>query len=878
VPLQPGEAFDRYVIAALLGKGGMGEVYRAHDPRLQRAVALKILSTEFVEGPSFSSGSRTEGLARLLREARAAAALEHPNAVAVYDVGEVNGTAYMAMEFIAGQTLRAYIRDATVSLETRVRWLVDVAKALAAAHKRGLIHRDIKPENVMVRDDGVVKVLDFGIARRVASNVDASAPTEAAVTTSATGKTGIAGTPAYMAPEQLRERTINAFTDQFSWGVMAYELLTGRLPWREEIDSLQVVTDILSMKPKPPSEATKLVFPIPEEIDDVVLMALEKDAPDRFASMGDVVAALEPFAGVAESVSRRSMPVGARSRSGTGRRVDLRASRWRSWRTWAAAGAVFALLGGIGLWRAYGTPMRATSPAAPPTSASAGTMTENSEAASAYAAGMQSMRDADIEGAERNFDRAIELDSGFAAAYLRRALVAPELDARVHECFAKATQLRERLSDHDRTVLRAYEPLMGSPPDARVAAAHFEEALTRSPDDPDYLLHLAEAHLLDGDATALIETVNRLLQRDPDMMDALRIEGLVLGDSDRTADAIPIYRRCLMHSPNAGACALDLETVLADQGACADLEALARDRIARSPEVRHAHRYLAEALFAQGAPVPAVAAALADDRRLRPATMQRVSEIWDAEAMDVLRGDFAAAAARGDSVEVPGWTAHAGIHAKDTLFAMRVAFETDRPKDIARLAADYDSQRAAWPVDEFSTDRSIEVYALAYRAGVMSRGDFAARRARWLAENTKRGGLFQAYRAKDLWFWSHAVPCASTEAAEEAIAALAGGSPPSSFSEQESEEPIGEVYQRAGQLDAAERVLRRASRQCLAIRWPFETTWATFHLGEVLEAKGDRAGACEAYVRVLARWGAPKPSSRTGSAAASRFRALNCAR
>jgi eukaryotic-like serine/threonine-protein kinase len=168
--LKPGDTFERYTIDAAIGHGGMGVVYRAHDSRLDRRVALKVLGGGVDRGQG-------DGDARLLREARAAAALDHPNAVSIFDVGEHEGATYIVMELVSGRTLREVVGDASVPVATRVTWLADVARALAAAHRRGLVHRDIKPENVMVRDDGVVKVLDFGIARRIAGQVDPSAPT-----------------------------------------------------------------------------------------------------------------------------------------------------------------------------------------------------------------------------------------------------------------------------------------------------------------------------------------------------------------------------------------------------------------------------------------------------------------------------------------------------------------------------------------------------------------------------------------------------------------------------------------------------------------------------------------------------------------------------
>ena len=293
--LRPGEAFGRYRVEALLGEGGMGQVYRATDERLRRQVALKLLSP----------GSLEAGAAeRLLREARAAAAIDHPNVVAIFDVGEENAIPFLAMELVPGATLRRYVGGAA-PLAQRLQWLLAVARALAAAHKRGLVHRDIKPENVMVRDDNLAKVLDFGIARP-ASPMDANGtPVERDRDLSVhaahvgsplsplslkTGDSAALGTPLYMSPEQLTGAPLDGRSDQFSWGVVAWELVAGKIPWSIERGAHVAMTEILGTDP--PLLGTR-VPEIGSELEAIVAKALAKRADDRFESTDALVTALE---------------------------------------------------------------------------------------------------------------------------------------------------------------------------------------------------------------------------------------------------------------------------------------------------------------------------------------------------------------------------------------------------------------------------------------------------------------------------------------------------------------------------------------------------------------------------------------------------------
>ncbi len=260
MPIAVGETFERYEIESLIGRGGMGEVYRASDTRLRRKVALKVLRAD---------RESADAVARLFREARVAALLAHPNTVAIHDIGEHEGHCYIVMELVSGQPLLAYVGDTRVPAARKLGWLVDVARALSAAHRAGVIHRDVKPSNVMVSDEDVVKVLDFGLAKPLAP---VSFRTQAG---------HVLGTPRYMAPEALAGADVDARSDQYAFGLTAYELLAGKHPGG-------ALT--LPSLPKPLHEVAP---ELSRAVSDVVARTLATSPEDRFATMEDVAVAIE---------------------------------------------------------------------------------------------------------------------------------------------------------------------------------------------------------------------------------------------------------------------------------------------------------------------------------------------------------------------------------------------------------------------------------------------------------------------------------------------------------------------------------------------------------------------------------------------------------
>src|ERR1700692_1782632 len=266
--IEPETIIDgRYRVISRGGSGGMADVYLAQDQLLGRDVAVKVLHHHFAEDQEF--------VERFRREASSAAALSHPNIVGIFDRGEWNGTYYIAMEYVAGRTLKAIVREqGALDPSAAIEIVVQILRAARFAHRRGVIHRDLKPHNVILDEEGRARVTDFGIARAGASDM------------TLTGS--IMGTAQYLSPEQAQGLAVSAASDLYSIGVILYELLAGVVPFEGET-VVAIAYKQVSAVPRPPSELSPVV---PPSLDAVVLRALAKDPAQRFADAEEFIAVL----------------------------------------------------------------------------------------------------------------------------------------------------------------------------------------------------------------------------------------------------------------------------------------------------------------------------------------------------------------------------------------------------------------------------------------------------------------------------------------------------------------------------------------------------------------------------------------------------------
>jgi serine/threonine-protein kinase len=875
-----GAKIGRFRIERELGAGGMGVVYEAVDERLDRRVALKVL-------PPDALGD-DERRRRFLREARAAAAVTHPNVAVVYDADEVLGRIFIAMELVRGESLRERLARGPLGVGDALRVARAVLAGVAAAHAAGVVHRDLKPDNVMIDASGHVKVLDFGIARREPSP-DARAAGAPGPTGPVTREGQVIGTPGYMSPEQALGMSLDRRSDVFSLGVMLYEMVTGRLPFAGPTPTAVILATVRD-EPTPPRV---LVPTLPLALEEIVLACLHKVADERPADAAAVLERLEALAhdGAAQDAGADGVAPAPAAQIGLAPTVSRgpitsalaatvaasAVSKRRPSRRAALVAAVLGLLvaGGAAVWAISRTPGAPAT--ASPASSSTGVpitslpdpQTTSPDALAAFRRALTALRAADWALAERELERAVELDPSFAAAQLRLALA---LDvsgqpSRAREAFKQAEIAATTLDERDRAFLLALEPYL-TMGDRKEAGVRLEAARRRFTGDAE-LAWMAAYMSSESDPKRTLDAADAALAIDPLYADAWQAKAWAHNDRGETEMELDALARCVERIPAATDCRMELAHSYAGNGRCHEMLTVAK-RIREGYE-----ELIADALLATGAGATAAEEAL---RQGRPLAAPERAVVLDAHlgAIHALEGRFpqafehareAARRAGSQPAEAP--------QARAARLLAELELETGNPAGAADLAADFLRRHAALLPSSLRQPRNDErlwMTSVRHLAGRVDAAEMKRAREQWIAS----WGQARA-PAGEVWFYGHASLASTADEARAALAAAPVFRP--GTRRRYGAHPdvaVGRVYVLAGRAAEALPHLERGARSCWQLPFPFDRVRVQLWLGRAYAETGATAQACAAYRTVLERWGRAEPRSVTAEEARERAAKLGC--
>ena len=902
-PVAPGDVVaDKYVVEAVLGSGAMGFVVSARHKLIGQRVAIKLIKSSYV--------ADEDALARFGREARALVAVQSENVVRVFDFGALaDHSPYLVMELLEGRDLfRELSARGPLPLGEASEIILQACEGLAAVHARGIVHRDIKPANLFLttRAKGklLVKIVDFGVSKAPKATEEELSLTHNSL-----------GSPHYMSPEQLRSaRTVDARSDIWSLGVTLHRALTGELPFAGESMGV-LMASVMTDSPRPLRASRP---DLPPEMAAIVRRCLEKNAEARFGSALELADALAPFAMPADRArdvdrvaGESSAPPPLAGAAGAGAAGNVGAALYES----TAKAHVSSLFGHVDeardaqkkravLLTAIAAPLalaaialgiapkgssRVTngSDAAAARAAIAATAvpdiplpkTTNGEAAAAYQTAFQAVRDASLVSAHDHFVRAASLDPTMAAAELRSALYGAGLvgaDSRLHARAAMA--LRASLSERDRELLGALEPLYVNPrPDAAAASRRMDALILARPGDAELLFLSAMLFVNRRSRESVLATCDRVLELDPKFAAAAWLRALAYGLMWDLPAALRATDRCLAIASSAASCVRVRATIEDATGDCSGLEADAQRMVAMEGTSYRAYDFLAVALFARGEPLDAVREALrlkvqASAARARPGVA-----LLDEARLAVATGDFTGALKSARALEDLARTS--GVEkdrAAAALLQVELHTELGEPLVAGQVADEYLRRRGAWPAtDAIDDDPRPRLYAAAVHAGLRSPSERDAARAEWLATWSAQLALLE--RA-NVWLEGYAAPAETREEAEQALAALPDYAPVPALTLGGWAAPaLAKVYALAGRDEDALPSLRFVASSCRTLSEPGDVIRAQLRLGEALEGTGDEAGACAAYGTVIDRWGSERRSV-SANTALTRATALGCAR
>jgi eukaryotic-like serine/threonine-protein kinase len=855
--LPAGSRIAQYTIESSIGAGGMGVVYRAVDSRLERRVALKTIHLS--DAPDLA--------ARLRREALAAASLNHPNIVSIFDVGETEHLIYCAMELVEGPSLRDLIGQSETPVSEKLRWVVDIARALDVAHRAGLVHRDVKPENVMLRADGVIKVLDFGIARRLRGTGEDMI----------TKRGEVIGTPAYMSPEQLAGETATARADQFSWGVLAYEVLTGSRPWTSKGDILSTITAIVQTAPTPIAERLP---ELPEVAATSIMRALGRTEDERFASMAEVVRTLEPFVGAVGPAPERvsqvhlSSPIMAAYAATTKLPTEVSNAQAKmghkpNRRRRIAIGAAVLLASvsfGLG---AFFRPTTSTTPATSALckSPEANTLTQNA---------VLLFRDGADEKAMRELRRAIEVEPSCPSANLY-AVLSLRPDDGLTERFSEAHFAREQLNPRDAALLEAVSPFFSNPPDIRELETRLMRLVdTRSKYAKDAEVHflLGKAHELAFDYELAATSYARSYELNPNYVRALSAEAAMkrlLGDSKGAHED---SKRCLTSSKVATNC-LSLKAKMdLREGRCKEAKEAASQWVSIDSKSVAAEALLARTLYSAHEEKPSINVALEASWSLSSQSNEAVwREQRDRVTLAIQEGDFASAESLLLAWEkaFPRTSSRTMQSAPRLLLAELYEERGEAPKAIS-VAKTFLAEQAGFPHNSLLPDPAVRFYRF-----VEKPEDLKRKKQLWLEEEKRSDQRKERERSSGLrWWYMHGESVQTRAQATEAVAAIRDFSPLPVDARREPgfDLALGRAYARAEKYIEAKRELEKLVSGCRSFDHPLEDMHARYELATALQALGETGRAKQLYEEIVTAWGNAKPRSVTAEAAKTRLRSL----
>ena len=587
VPAEP-EFLGHYRVVRKLGEGGMGEVYLAHDSTLERPVAIKLIT-----------GFRTDedtGRRRLLREAQAAAALDHPNICAVHEVRSEGDRSFIVMQFCDGETLAARLERGPLGVEETAHLLGQVADALAFAHRAGLVHRDIKPHNIMISPHGRVKVLDFGLAKvaGLAGQLSDDTPTATVLTFEGSP----VGTASYMAPEQIRCEPVDARADLFALGVVMYECLTGLRPF-EGRSTYEILDAVVTREPPPPHEVNPGV---PAAFSDLCLHLLAKRPEDRLQSAAELRDALAALGRGADATSARS----ATAQQRTALAAAPQHPRRRYWLPLAAALAVAAVAVAAWLlvWRS--TPL----------------VEPSAQARRWHEAGVHALRGGAYQDAVRALRQAVQVDDRYVMAWARLAEAQAELDdmRSAPQSLNRMWQLvpdRSRLPAAERLQLEAIAAMVTRR--GRDAVQAYQELAALASSAPHVLVDLGRAWEIVPDYAKAEDAYTQALERDPQ-------------------SAVAYLRRAVLRGQRGDHAAALADFGQAERlyGAASDLEGQSELLLQRS-ELRLDLQELAQARADAERAVEIATAAQLDHQRVRAALLLARVAVHEGKIADAER-------------------------------------------------------------------------------------------------------------------------------------------------------------------------------------------------------------------------------------------------